>query len=127
MEMSMQVSEIATFTDVLRASGRSPEIPEAADAYGRLVGSWELDCRRYAGEPVSIEGEAHFGWALEGRAIQDVWIMPIRSRRGSVADKTKNMYGTNACGILPSKPGESTGGIPFIILCEATLRLKRTR
>jgi len=66
MEMSMQVSEIATFTDVLRASGRSPEIPEAADAYGRLVGSWELDCRRYAGEPVSIQGEAHFGWALDG-------------------------------------------------------------
>ena len=94
MEVSMQVSEIATFTDVLRASGRSREIPEAADAYGWLVGSWELDCRRYAGEPVSIQGEAHFGWALEGRAIQDVWIMPIRSGRGSVADRTKNMFGT---------------------------------
>jgi hypothetical protein len=70
MEVSMQVSEIATFTDVLRASGRSPEIPQAADAYGWLVGSWELECRRYASEPVSIQGEAHFGWALEGRAIQ---------------------------------------------------------
>ena len=90
----MQVTEILSFTDVLRASGRSPEIPEAADAYGWLVGSWELDCRRYAGEPVSIQGEAHFGWALEGRAIQDVWIMPSRSGRGSVADRTKNMFGT---------------------------------
>ena len=45
---------------------------------GWLVGSWELDSRRYAGERVSIPGEAHFVWALEGRAIQDVWIMPSR-------------------------------------------------
>ena len=90
----MQVAEILTFTDVLRAPRRSPEIPEAADAYGWLVGSWALDCRRYAGEPVSIPGEAHFGWALEGRAIQDVWIMPSRSGRGSVVDRTKSMFGT---------------------------------
>jgi hypothetical protein len=90
----MQIAEISNFTDVLRATGRSPEIPGTADAYGWLVGSWELDCRRYAGEPVSIKGEAHFGWALEGRAIQDVWIMPSRSDRSSLIDKTKNMFGT---------------------------------
>jgi hypothetical protein len=90
----MQIAEISNFTDVLRATGRSPEIPEAADAYGWLVGSWELDCRRYAGKLVSIRGEAHFGWTLEGRAIQDVWIMPSRSDRSSLADKTKNMFGT---------------------------------
>jgi hypothetical protein len=93
-EVSMPLAEILSFTDVLRAYGRSPEIPEAADAYRWLVGSWELDCRRYAGEPVSIRGEAHFGWALEGRAIQDVWIMPSRSGRSPVAARTKNMFGT---------------------------------
>lgn len=90
----MQMTEILNFTDVLRTPARSTEIPEEADAYGWLVGSWELDCRRYGGEPVSIKGEAHFGWTLEGRAIQDVWIMPSRSERTASSDRTKNMFGT---------------------------------
>ena len=85
---------ILNFTDVLRSPTRSTEIPEEVDAYGWLVGSWELDCRRYGGEPVSIKGEAHFGWTLEGRAIQDVWIMPSRSERTASSDRTKNMFGT---------------------------------
>jgi hypothetical protein len=80
------------FPFLLTASGRSPEIPESADAYGWLVGSWELECRRYAGAEVRIPGEAHFGWVLEGRAVQDVWIMPPHTDRGT--DKANNMYGT---------------------------------
>lgn len=90
----MQIAETLNFTDALKAENRSPEIPESEDAYGWLVGSWQLDCRRYAGEPVHIMGEAHFGWALEGRAIQDVWIMPSRAERTSLSDKKKNMFGT---------------------------------
>jgi hypothetical protein len=102
---------------VLRAFRRSPEIPEAADAYRWLVGNWELDCRRYAGEPVSIPGEAHFGWALEGRAIQDVWIMPSRSGRGSAADRTKNMFGTTLRVWDSSiQAWRITGGTPFITI-----------
>jgi hypothetical protein len=67
------------FPRVLGASGRSAEIPESADVYGWLVGSWELEVLHYAGIDVSsqnIKDEAHFNWVLEGRAIQDVWIMP---------------------------------------------------
>jgi hypothetical protein len=64
------------FYTVLTATGRSPEIPESEDAYGWLVGSWELECLHYRGALVSLKGEAHFGWTLEGRAVQDVWIMP---------------------------------------------------
>jgi hypothetical protein len=63
--------------DVLKAPGRSPEIPESADAYGWLIGSWELDALHYRGVDVTarrIKGEVHFGWVLEGRAVQDVWI-----------------------------------------------------
>ena len=38
-----------------------------------------------------LKGEVHFGWVLEGRAVQDVWVMPPRAERttdldGSVAD-----------------------------------------
>jgi hypothetical protein len=93
------MSEImmSEFHRALSAPGRSPDIPESADAYGWLVGSWELDVRRYWGVDVSAQrltGEVHFGWVLEGRAIQDVWIMPRRSERTGAVDRTRNMYGT---------------------------------
>jgi hypothetical protein len=78
------------------APGRSAEIPESADAYGWLVGSWELDVRHYWVDVTArhIEAEAHFGWVLEGRAIQDVWIIPRRSDRTADMDKTRSSYGT---------------------------------
>jgi hypothetical protein len=81
----------------LLAPGRSPEIPATADVYGWLVGGWELDVLYYRAVDVAalhLKGEAHFGWVLEGRAIQDVWIMPRRSERTPDADKVNNMYGT---------------------------------
>jgi hypothetical protein len=85
------------FQAMLEARGRSPEIPEGADVYGWLIGSWELDVLHYRTVDVSgqsIKAEAHFGWVLEGRAVQDVWIMPQRSERAVAPDKTSNMYGT---------------------------------
>jgi hypothetical protein len=85
------------FPAVLTATDRSPEIPQAADAYGWLVGSWELDVLHYWAQDVSargMKGEAHFAWVLEGRAVQDVWIMPRRSDRAAGLDKHFNMYGS---------------------------------
>jgi hypothetical protein len=80
---------------VLAAPGRSPHIPEAADAYGWLVGSWDLDVRHYGVDVTAlhVQGEAHFGWVLEGRAVQDVWIMPRRSERTAGLDR-RGTYGT---------------------------------
>jgi hypothetical protein len=84
------------FQAVLRALGRSPEISEAQDLYGWLVGSWELDVIRYRVDVSDrkLKGEAHFDWVLEGRAVQDVWIMPRRSERTAALDKALDMYGT---------------------------------
>jgi hypothetical protein len=82
---------------VLAAAGRAPEIPESADAYGFLVGSWELQVFNYWGVDVSargIKGEVHAAWVLEGRAVQDVWIMPQRSARTGKLEKSMNMCGT---------------------------------
>ena len=75
----------ADFAGVLEAAGRSPEIPETQDVYGWLVGSWDLDVRRYGVDvsTLGLKGEAHFGWVLEGRGIQDVWIMPRRPERSA--------------------------------------------
>jgi len=86
-----------TFFTALAAPGRSPEISESADLYGWLVGSWELQVLHYRAVDVSalgITGEAHFAWVLEGRAIQDVWIMPRCTERTADTDKFNNMYGT---------------------------------
>jgi hypothetical protein len=94
---SLAVEKSTTFHAVLAATARAPEIPEADDAYGWLVGSWELDVLHYWGLDVSsrgIKGEVHAGWVLQGRAVQDVWIMPRRSERTKPLDKHMNMYGT---------------------------------
>jgi hypothetical protein len=51
----------------------------------------------YAAVDVSalhIKGEVHFSWTLEGRAVQDVWIMPRRSERRADEGRANNMYGT---------------------------------
>ena len=91
------MSTKADFIAVLTAPARSPEIPESADVYGWLIGSWELDVICYWGMDVSaqhIKGEAHFVWVLEGRAVQDVWIMPRRSDRAGRLEKNMNMYGS---------------------------------
>ncbi len=85
------------FPGLLAAPGRSNDVPESADAYGWLAGSWELDVLHYGAIDVTARGlkaEAHFGWVLEGRAVQDVWIMPRCSERTAVPEKSLNMYGT---------------------------------
>lgn len=85
------------FHDVLTATRRAEPIPESQDAYGWLIGSWELDVLHYWGADVSalgLKAEVHFGWVLEGLAVQDVWIMPRRSDRTGTLDKKLNMYGT---------------------------------
>jgi hypothetical protein len=99
-DLAMTTSEVGRHADihaVLAAAGRSPEIPELADAYGWFVGDWELSILRYWGRDVAargIKGEVHAGWVLEGRAVQDVWIMPRRPERTNQLDKQMNMYGT---------------------------------
>jgi hypothetical protein len=81
----------------LIAPARSLEIPETADVYGWLCGSWDLDVLHYRGVNLTgrgMSGEVHAARVLEGRAIQDVWIMPRRAERRADAAKTMNMYGT---------------------------------
>ena len=82
---------------MLAASERSAEITAADDLYGWLCGSWDLDVLRYRGIDVASSGlraEVHAGWVLEGRAVQDVWIMPRRVERSATSDRTMNMFGT---------------------------------
>ncbi|GLU32469.1 hypothetical protein WKR88_28585 [Trinickia caryophylli] len=84
------------FVLALAAPGRASDIAETDDVYGWLVGSWSLDVLCYRGVDLrgqGMTGEVHFGWVLEGRAIEDVWIMPARGARPP-EDPDMNMYGT---------------------------------
>lgn len=95
--MNAQAALSGNFFSVISAEGRSSEILEEHDVYGWLVGSWDLEVLHYKALDVRsqrITGEVHFGWVLEGRAIQDVWIMPRVADRGPESDRVNNMFGT---------------------------------
>ena len=94
--MKTYTEQLTGLYGALSATGRSPEIPESADLYGWLVGSWDLDVIHYWVDVrgLGLKGEMHCAWVLEGRAVQDVWIMPRRSDRTGALDRTKNAYGT---------------------------------
>ena len=95
--MTVNVEHRAMFYLLLAAEERSSEIPESADVYGWLCGSWDLDVLHYGGMDVAargLKGEVHAARVLEGRAVQDVWIMPRLEDRRADPDRTMNMYGT---------------------------------
>lgn len=68
----------ASFIDALRSEGPAADRADKLGLYGWLIGDWEMDAVVHAddGATHSGRGEIHFAWVLEGRAIQDVWILP---------------------------------------------------
>ena len=74
----------SAFVEALQADHPYPEHADKLMLFGRLVGSWDIVGRFFdEGGNVIREatGEWHFGWVLEGRAIQDVLITPPREGR----------------------------------------------
>lgn len=87
----------AGFLEALHASGPAPELGDAAGVYSWLVGSWEMRVVDYPpdGPPREAAGEWHFGWVLEGRAVQDVFIVPTRPLRDGSLPRKGNRYGSS--------------------------------
>ncbi len=79
----------------LQADGPHPDIPPQQRIFAPFIGSWDLRVTWYAdGAPVRrASGEWHFAWVLEGRGVQDVWIVPPRRERPAVAHPYE--YGTS--------------------------------
>lgn len=70
---------IATsFGSALLSSTPAPDRADQLALYGWLVGSWSMDAviHRDDGTRFEGKGEIHAAYVLEGRAIQDVWILP---------------------------------------------------
>ncbi|MFT3829779.1 MAG: hypothetical protein QM691_08755 [Opitutaceae bacterium] len=78
----------AVLASALLADGPRPELAADLALFGQFVGSWDLAVTTYAenGTPQEDSGEWHFAWALDGRAIVDVWISPARDYRTRRAD-----------------------------------------
>ncbi len=93
----------SSFARALHTHGPAPDRAERMALYGWLIGRWEMDAviHRDDGSTHKGRGEIHFGWVLEGRAIQDVWILP-----GVFYGTTLRVYdpGLDAWHILWSDP-----------------------
>jgi hypothetical protein len=79
----------------LDAAGPSPRIADELMLYGQFVGDWDFDWTGINpdGSKQTGQGEWLFGWVLEGRAVQDVWIFPPRAERAK-PNPPAGEYGT---------------------------------
>ena len=83
--------------DVLGAAGPLPGHESQLMLYGQFAGAWEgtVFVYRRDGTQRQESCEVYFGWVLEGRAIQDVWIGPARDDRADPGrDASRDIYGT---------------------------------
>lgn len=62
--------------------------------FGRFVGAWEFDVTNFLpdGGTTHGRGEWLWGWVLQGRAVQDVWMVPTRAEQLAGAEVRE--YGT---------------------------------
>jgi hypothetical protein len=67
----------------LHADGPAADRAAPMMLYGQFEGSWGGTLKYLDAEGIHREttAEVHFGWVLEGRAIQDIWIAPSRQSR----------------------------------------------
>jgi hypothetical protein len=80
---SLMTTSSNQLISILHADGPAAERTEKLQLYGRFIGDWETKILAHAPDGTQHEGfgEIHFGWILEGRAIQDVWMIPRQAER----------------------------------------------
>jgi hypothetical protein len=92
-----------SFVEALASDGPAADRADKMNLYGWLIGRWTMDATVHPDDGGAHRGpgEIYFGWVLEGRAIQDVWILP-----GVFCGTTLRVYDPNidAWHILWSDP-----------------------
>lgn len=75
--------DLDAMIDALRAPGPHPDLGDRCALFGQFVGAWDVDVTTIGpnGPRTYMPGEWHFGWALDGRAVVDVFIVPRRTLR----------------------------------------------
>jgi hypothetical protein len=96
MEPVPTSTDHSSMIEALAAEGPFPAHADKLMLFGQLVGAWDIKGRYFnqAGQVAQErQGEWHFGWVLEGRAIQDVILTPpLADRRRTGAPAVD--YGT---------------------------------
>src|SRR4051795_12267031 len=61
----------------LQATGPHPSLDDQANVFGRLVGTWDVEYTDISksGKATHRSGELIVGWVMDGRVIQDLWIV----------------------------------------------------
>src|SRR5215470_6417731 len=73
-----RMTEQSGFMKALHSQGPAADRARQLELYGWLIGDWVMDATVHKDDGTIHKGsgEIHFGWVLQGRAIQDVWILP---------------------------------------------------
>ena len=88
-------AQVVSVPQGLAAEGPAADLADKMMLFGQFAGDWDVDFTVYGadGARQTEKAEWHFGWILEGRAIQDVWIVPRREEHDK-AGPVKSDYGT---------------------------------
>jgi hypothetical protein len=89
-----------SFLQSLHAEGPAAEYADKLMLYGQFIGQWDAEGQAFLSDGAVRRHywQIRFGWILEGRAVQDVWITPPRA--GSRVGHSEpwgpftNQYGT---------------------------------
>jgi hypothetical protein len=74
----MAMQDNSGFTRALLSAGPAADRADKVGLYAWLIGDWAFDATVHLDDGTTYpgRGEIHAVWALDGRAIQDVWILP---------------------------------------------------
>ena len=85
-----------SFASGLVSDGPGMEYNDKLMLYGQFVGDWKAETVEYPeeGNPRHSNWDIRFQWVLEGRAIQDLWITPVRENKSIGWHEPGNRYST---------------------------------
>lgn len=90
MDCSMEKNSMDRFMDALCSAQRNPNIPAECDWFAPLLGDWSFTYTEPCGR--TVQGEWLFRRALDGMAIEDLFICPSRATR-EIAPQPDAEYG----------------------------------
>lgn len=89
-------SNPCSFLEGLTGNGPAAEYADRLMLYGQFVGDWLGEMAEFGpdGAVTMSRWDIRFDWVLEGRAIQDLWITPVREGREVSWSEPGNRYST---------------------------------